>query len=287
MANEIDFPNPAEVNPFTDINGYIWDHNGVTWIRQTQGLLEEAPEDGEQYARVDANWAIVSHPAAEVPEAPLDVGKTYARGEAQWWEVTIGLGGISDATANGVGYLRKDNLWTTVTIADVVSLQTTLDAKSDDGHLTDISELRDGGSAVTLVEEAPVNGKEYVRIDAAWAEPIGLAGIIFSEGVTVIRPQVEDDVTLMFTSQSLTLQNIYAHIQTTGASVTMNIHFGSERDGVFNSVFNVDQVITSTPGAEVPNMDVVNIPANNWLWVEIIATSGDPIMFHVTADYTK
>ena len=277
----IDFPTPPEENtPFLDRNGYTWDYNGLTWIRRTQGLLEEAPQDGEEYARKDGTWVVVSHPQAEVPEAPNIVGKTYVRGELQWWEVTIGLGGISDAVADGKLYGRQDNVWVEIGATDLSGY-----APIDHTHTTD-EFVDEGGSPITVVEEAPQNGKEYVRKDAGWVENAPLAAFTYGGGITIMNPQAEDDATLVFTTSSITFVGLWAHIQ--GAtSVTFNIHFGPTRNGAFTKCYTTNIVSNSNAGVQLAIPNTNSIPINSWIWLEIVSKSGDPEMFHLSFEYQK
>ena len=67
-------------------NKYIW--NGSEWIILEQdggggGGVEEAPIDGQQYARQDASWTLLDIPESGIEEAPND-GGYYVRHEEQW-----------------------------------------------------------------------------------------------------------------------------------------------------------------------------------------------------------
>ena len=50
--------------------------------------VDEAPTDGQQYARQNGAWASIVIPASGIPEAPND-GKQYARKSLGWSEVVI------------------------------------------------------------------------------------------------------------------------------------------------------------------------------------------------------
>ena len=62
------------------IENQIIDNTGGT------GGIEEAPVDGQQYARKNADWSLVDVPNDAVEEAPND-GKQYARKSQGWSEV--------------------------------------------------------------------------------------------------------------------------------------------------------------------------------------------------------
>jgi hypothetical protein len=62
----LNFPNNPSLNEtYTGSNGLIYKWDGTKWITQgsdnaTGGKVEEAPEDGTVYGRVDANWQDIS-----------------------------------------------------------------------------------------------------------------------------------------------------------------------------------------------------------------------------------
>lgn len=64
--------------------------------------FDEAPLDGLQYARQNAEWSEV---IGQVEEAPED-GKRYVRRNEDWVEITIG-----EAPKDGTPYVRQDGTW--------------------------------------------------------------------------------------------------------------------------------------------------------------------------------
>ncbi|MEK9770605.1 MAG: hypothetical protein VW683_16975, partial [Betaproteobacteria bacterium] len=86
----------------------IWHCVGMSYVGADaviNQILEDAPEDGKQYARQDAGWSEIS---VDVQEAPAD-GKQYARQNSGWTEVdtgTIGAGEILQvvSTTSGTAY---------------------------------------------------------------------------------------------------------------------------------------------------------------------------------------
>jgi hypothetical protein len=85
---KIQFPGP-EHSPFTDANGQVWEWNGIAWVRKGTGPgIEEAPEDNQQYSRMNADWVLTAadqwylgaHPEAPINDGyggPLIPGHTY------------------------------------------------------------------------------------------------------------------------------------------------------------------------------------------------------------------
>jgi len=77
------------------------------------GSVEEAPNDGQQYARQSRDWSVVEHPGeGGVPEAPIN-NLLYARRNARWQAFVPGGtgGGIPEAPVNGKEYVRRDADW--------------------------------------------------------------------------------------------------------------------------------------------------------------------------------
>jgi len=78
---------------------------GVTCGGGSGGGIEEAPEDGQEYARKDAGWVVVSStggPGATggIPEAPQD-GNFYVRSDGQW----LNLVNVLDS----LGYVKESD----------------------------------------------------------------------------------------------------------------------------------------------------------------------------------
>ena len=135
------------------------------------GGIEEAPNDGKQYARQNEGWAEVLTPADTdslsegstnkyFPEAPND-GKQYARRSEGWAEVVAGGGGggdgIEEAPVDNTLYARKDGEWasledtgslaygklSTSGLPGVTSYETESAATSDGFTVLDTSSLAD------------------------------------------------------------------------------------------------------------------------------------------------
>ncbi len=85
----------------------------------SSGGLPEAPEDGGEYVRKDADWHEVSIPDAGIPEAPND-GNQYVRMSEAWSELNIPDAGIIEAPEDGKQYARKDASWEEVVASDEI-----------------------------------------------------------------------------------------------------------------------------------------------------------------------
>lgn len=147
----------------------------------------EAPIDTKLYGRKDAAWAQVP---AGLPDAPAD-GKGYARQDAAWAQTTKAMVGLTsadntadvnkpvslpqqaaldlkqDSIAPGTltQYWRGDKSWQTLNkqAVGLANVDNTSDATKP---------LSDAAIAAfaNTVTEAPKDGKQYARKDAAWTE---------------------------------------------------------------------------------------------------------------------
>ncbi len=72
--------------------------------------ITDAPSDGQNYFRNNANWAVV--PLSGIQDAPVN-GSSYVRNNANW--VVAPLSGIQDAPVNGSNYVRNNANWVVAT----------------------------------------------------------------------------------------------------------------------------------------------------------------------------
>ena len=91
----------------------------VDLVNQLSLKLEDAPIDGNRYARQNGAWSIAATGGGGgIPEAPEN-GNLYARRDAAWETFSPGIG---DADANGQLYGRQNNAWVLVPDAPVTSV---------------------------------------------------------------------------------------------------------------------------------------------------------------------
>lgn len=90
-SGEIRQPGKLWINTTTARVSY-WDTTLQAWILIAAGITD-APADGNQYARKNNAWSIVSGGGGGIPEAPQD-SRTYGRNNASWVVVSSGGGGI-------------------------------------------------------------------------------------------------------------------------------------------------------------------------------------------------
>ena len=275
--DNIDFPDPA-ATPFLDDNGYTWDWVSTSWVRRTKNTVNEAPQDTKVYGRVDADWEEVT------PIDPAGAGVLYVRKDGAWYEVIDVGSGITDAASDGTAYLRKDAAWVNPVVADFPDFVSELATKSDVGHAHVLADISDAG-ALAALNDAPVDGSQYMRKDGVWSPYVPGVDLHMSQGVSIINPQDTDDATLFYTTKAITLQNVAAHIVGT-TNVVCNIYFAPTRNGAGTKVFTSDVTVTSEAGV-TPTMNTTGIPINSWVWLEVVSVADTPEMFHLTLNYTQ
>jgi hypothetical protein len=108
-----------------------------------------------------------------------------------------------------------------------------------------------------------------------------------SRSVTIADPIATDDATLFFTPVVITITDLRSHITGT-TNVVFNIGHASTRTGTQLDVFTSDITLTSTAGqSNSSGFNDATIPANSWVWVDVVSVSGTPTMFHSTIIYTE
>ncbi len=105
-----------------------------------------------------------------------------------------------------------------------------------------------------------------------------------SKSITVSNPEAET-ITIFYTSQAITIDSIES-VRTAGTNVVFNIAHASTRTGTPLNVFTSDITLTSTTGqSNSTGFNDNTIPANSWVWLEIVSVSGTVTEFHTTLDY--
>ena len=170
------------------------------YVSQVTGFVPEAPVDGNQYARQDGNWSVVSAPDGGLPEAPTD-GQSYVRqGSAGAWLpglTAVEAGNLFAPAAHSHPYepvFTKNTAFNKNfgTVAGTVSegnhVHSNYAAVNHDhagvyqpvgAYLTDAPSdgnqyaRKDGGWEIVVsggggLEDAPSDGIRYGRLNGAW-----------------------------------------------------------------------------------------------------------------------
>ena len=109
-----------------------------------------------------------------------------------------------------------------------------------------------------------------------------------SKSLTIEDPAANEDLTVFFTDQAITLSRIQAVLRGSSTpSVTWTIRHDLDRSAVGNEAVTGGTVTTSTTtGSSVTSFNDPTIPANSWVWVETTVKSGVVNALHLTLDYT-
>ena len=108
-----------------------------------------------------------------------------------------------------------------------------------------------------------------------------------SRSVTIADPVATDDATLFFTPVAITITDVRSHITGT-TNVVFNVGHAATRTGTQLDVFTSDITLTSTAGqSNNSGFSDATIPANSWVWLEVVSVSGTPTWFHGTIIYTE
>ena len=105
-------------------------------------------------------------------------------------------------------------------------------------------------------------------------------------GITVECPVLNDDFTLFFTPEEITIKQINFVLAGT-TDVTVFVRFDSDRSAGGTSVINAGTVVTNTTtGQEETVFDNAVVPAGSWLWVEFTAVTDNPDEINVSLVYS-
>lgn len=107
------------------------------------------------------------------------------------------------------------------------------------------------------------------------------------KGITVPDPTADPVVGLWRTPVAITVISVESYIIGT-TNVVFNINHASAADGSAINVFTSDITLTSVTGqTNNSGFNDNTIPANSWIWLEIVSISATPTHFHATINYTE
>ena len=141
---------------------------------------------------------------------------------------------------------------------------------------------------------SPFNNQLFISLSGDGVAPLSvdlspLANIVTvnSEPITIPNPTASDGNTIFYTPIAITITDVVSHITGT-TNVVFNIQHASTRDGTGLDVFSSNITLTSTSGqTDNTGFNDATIPANSWVWLNIVSVSGSPTMFHATMIYTE
>lgn len=108
-----------------------------------------------------------------------------------------------------------------------------------------------------------------------------------SKSISIIDPVATDDITMFFTPVAITITDARSHITGT-TNVVFNINHAATRTGLQLNVFTSNITLTSTAGqSNSSGFNDATIPANSWVWLNVVSVSGTPTAFSTTLIYTE
>ena len=145
-----------------------------------------------------------------------------------------------------------------------------------------VTVTEDGSSTVVTV---PVTS----TVTATSVGPPGATGATGATGaagppqsLTVAYPVAGDNLTLFYTQASTTLTQVAAIlVGTSTPSVTYSLKYAANRSAA-GTAATASTTVTSTTTASTATLQNMPIPANNFLWLEVSAISGNPTELSIT-----
>lgn len=206
-----------------DITGTITNQSDLTTYISDFGYLTDAQgsidHDSVAYARANGGWTSIS----QFPEAPSD-GQEYVRKDAAWSVATGGGGGTWDGgTVNN-----------TITVIDPIYTQNNtvvgqgyIEVASDSHSTVQIGSgavygveainFADSTSQSTAFSDAPSDGSQYVRKDAAWVLNNGTANLGDIFAMSIVK-----DVSWTGSSWNITCDPVNPHLASNGGMAILN-----------------------------------------------------------------
>jgi hypothetical protein len=142
-----------------------------------------------------------------------------------------------------------------------------------------VTVTEDGSSTIVTV---PVTS----TVTATTVGPQGATGATGAAGppksLTVAYPVAGDNLTLFYTQASTTLTQVAAIlVGTSTPSVTYSLKYAANRSAA-GTAATTSTTVTSTTTASTATLQNMPIPANNFLWLEVSAISGNPTELSIT-----
>lgn len=156
---------------------FSWANGVAQMFAQDATGLPEAPQDGKTYGRNNATWKEVQASAAGIPEAPAD-GSYYTRRNAAWaatTKATMGLGNVDNTSDANKPVSTATQTALNAKLGDAPS-----DGKQYARKNAAWSEVTSSGGGGDGLPEAPLDGKQYARQSGAWTENTG--GVVGPSG---------------------------------------------------------------------------------------------------------
>lgn len=103
-----------------------------------------------------------------------------------------------------------------------------------------------------------------------------------SKSISILSPQVNDNLTLFFTRYAITIQKVIGVVQgSSSPSCQVTVKHDTSRAAAGTAVVSGQTVNSLTTGSDLTLADVT-VPANSWVWLNLDSLSGTVVEFHLT-----
>lgn len=233
-------PNPKKLI----INGTGYDGTDEVTIDISNGGIEEAPEDGKEYVRKNADWVENTGGSGGITEAPED-GKLYGRKNADWEEIANGTSNVNDVTVNGVSVVGEDKV-------AKITLKTKLSEFTNDTTFIDEttynSDLESIGQSLSNLSDnksdkdlGNIENKDF--FNKGIASGLGQATIPEIQptlSLYVIGEDADNNITL---NKSKPLADVSIPITITTNGTVKNFKYEYEENGVISALSTFSMVL--------------------------------------------
>lgn len=117
-------------------------------------------------------------------------------------------------------------------------------------------------------------GGRYDTQGGANQGPPGVAGPMGPKSMSLQLPVTGDEVSLFFNREARTITQINAVVRGTTPGVTWQMLYAAARNSAGTPVITAPTNTTTLANNTITTFNNPNIPANNWVWMKVTATSG-------------
>ena len=193
---------------------------------------------------------------------------------------------VAQAVTDSGTAVQPGDLATVATSGDHVDLAnkgTNTHAQIDTAVTNSANHIASNGSDHSYIDQDVTSGSSPT-FDGA-----NFSGIDMSKALTVESPAADEDISMFFTEDAVTITKMAAVL--TGSStpsVTWTVRHSTDRSAAGNEVVTSGTTTTSTTtGSIVTSFNDATIPANSFVWFETTAQSGTVDSINLTIIYDK
>jgi hypothetical protein len=119
-----------------------------------------------------------------------------------------------------------------------------------------------------------LNGGAYDQSGGANPGPPGPTGPMGPKSLSLQLPIAGDEVSMFYARAALTITQINAVVRGTTPGVTWQVLYAASRNSAGTPVITAPTNTTSLANNTITTFNNPNVPANNWVWMKVTATSG-------------